>query len=332
MKKSCILLSVFLLMLPQIMCGQGPRYAGLKALYEVFDKISSTESVSISSNKKESSAINDKSEVLDSLCEEISYIRVLKNDFSLLDELKTAFLIEDDHKTSVYTCFGPLDEAYRQPFAVRLNRGKDFYVGKKTDSSYAIATYEDPNLQGYRMVIAAEWWKTDKDTIEGVLLKSYGKKPQQHHYTAKAIWGDKKPSNLNDSNLNALMRQWPSLASADSMMKVYFPDCKVDFATNPSDWMRQAMGNTANMNASEWMRLFGMMTQKMIDRAEKESSENLVVSAGILLDMSKNANSLDKDEKEICAARLREVAELLQSRNKYVHDILMLAAKKLQKK
>ena len=111
MKKSCILLSVFMLMLPQMMCGQGTRYSGLKALYEVFDKITSTESVSIASDKKEASAINDRSEVLDSLSEEITYIKVLKNDFGLLDELKTAFLIEDDHKTSVYTCFGPLDEA-----------------------------------------------------------------------------------------------------------------------------------------------------------------------------------------------------------------------------
>lgn len=332
MKKSCILLSVFMLMLPQMMCGQGTRYSGLKALYEVFDKITSTESVSIASDKKEASAINDRSEVLDSLSEEITYIKVLKNDFGLLDELKTAFLIEDDHKTSVYTCFGPLDEAYRQPFAVRLNRGKYFYVGKKINSNYAVATFEDPNLKGYRMVIAAEWWKTGKDSLEGVLLKSYGKKPQQHHYTAKVIWDNKKMSNLNDSNMNALIQQWPSLAHADSLSKVYFPDSNADFATNPGRWMRQAMSNTANLNSSEWMRLFGMMTQKMVDRSEKESSENLVVSAGILLDMSKNANSLDKDEKEVCATRLKEVAELLRSRNKYVHDILMLAAKKLQKK
>ena len=48
--------------------------------------------------------------------------------------------------------------------------------------------------------------------------------------------------------------------------------------------------------------------------------------------MCEDTVDLDKDEKDICAARLKDVATQLQSRSQYIHDLLMLAAKRLQKK
>ena len=331
MKTTMKLLAIVLLVLPQTM--QGQNYEGI--IDKAFDKVLGTKGISYSTIRDEhretTGGVEEKTVIYN--------ITVGRANFKLFDELKDAFLAEEDCKTSVYTCFGPLEDSYRQQWAVKLKRGGDFRVGQKSGSSYAIATFDDPKRQGYRLIYTAEWWDTeDKDIRKGVLLASYGEKPAMHSYSASAEWGGKSALDLlgkdpkwataeiNIPDVQQYMNQ------VDSIMTTRFPDNSVDFAYNPQEWARQAMKNPANLNRTDWMRLFGMLTQKMLDRADTESTEDLVVAAGILLDMCEDTVDLDKDEKDICAARLKDVATQLQSRSQYVYDLLMLAAKRLQKK
>ena len=330
MKTTLKLLAIVLLALPQTMHGQ--NYEG--AISKAFEKVLNTKGVSHSTirneHREEAGDVEEKTV--------IHNITVGRANFKLFDELKEAFLADEDFKTSVYTCFGPLEDSYRQQCIVKLKRGGDFRVGQKAGSSYATAAFDDPKRKGYRLVYAAEWWDTDdKDIKQGVLLASYGEKPTMQSYSAMAEWGkslidqlgkDKKWGTAGPDMID--VQQY--MNQVDSIMKIHFPDNHVDFSTNPQVWMRQAMSNPANLNRSDWMRLFGMLTQKMIDRADKESTEDLVVAAGILLDMCEDTVDLDKDEKDICAAHLKDVATQLQSRSQYVYDLLMLAAKRLQKK
>lgn len=329
MKTTMKLLAIVLLALPQMMHGQ--NYEG--AISNAFAEILSTKGVSHSTiqdeHRENTGDVEEKTIIYN--------ITVGRANFKLFEELKDAFLAEEDYKTSVYTCFGPLEDGYRQQWAVKLKRGGDFRVGQKSGSSYAIATFDDPKRKGYRLVYTAEWWDTDDKNIkQGVLLSSYGEKPAMHSFSATADWGqsildslgkDKKWGMVGTDRVD--IQQY--MNQVDSIMKIHFPNKNADFATNPQDWMRQAIGNMANLNSTDWMRLFGMLTQKMLDHADKESSEDLVVAAGILLDMCKDTVDLDKDEKDICATRLKEVATKMQRRSQYVHDLLMLAAKRLQK-
>lgn len=327
MKTTMRLLAIVLLALPQTMHAQA--YEGI--ISQAFDKILNTKGVSHSTIRDElresTGGVEEKTV--------IHNITVGRANFKLFDELKNAFTTDEDLRTSVYTCFGPLDDSYRQQWAVvKLKRGGDFRVGQKSGSSYAIATYDDPQRPGYRLVYAVEWWDTDdKDIRQGVLLSSYGEKPAMHSYSAAADWGDRLKKRLDEVDWSAFQRQWPSLASADSLVKAYSPNNEVDFATNPNAWARKAMSHVqGGLDESDWLRLFGMLTQKMLDRVDKASKEDLLVAASILLDLCKNAEDLDKDERDICAARLKDVATQLQSRSQYVHDLLTLAAKRLQKK
>ena len=64
-------------------------------------------------------------------------------------------------------------------------------------------------------------------------------------------------------------------------------------------------------------------------RVDKGAREDLVVAAGVMLDLCKHADKLDEDEREVSAKRLRQVANSLTG-NQYVHDLLMLGVKKLE--
>ena len=72
------------------------------------------------------------------------------------------------------------------------------------------------------------------------------------------------------------------------------------------------------------------MTHHMLERKDDDSYENLVVAAGIILELCKNATPLDADERAISARRLEQVAA--NFKDQYIHDILILGAKKLKGK
>ena len=69
-----------------------------------------------------------------------------------------------------------------------------------------------------------------------------------------------------------------------------------------------------------------------MDKANKGAKQDLVVTAGIILDLCKNANQLDADEREVSARRLVDVADHHFDQNEYIYDLLMLGAKKLRNK
>ena len=102
----------------------------------------------------------------------------------------------------------------------------------------------------------------------------------------------------------------------------------------PGEWLGKAINNIGHLSNGDWHRVFGLITQKMMDRAQKESPEDLVVAAGIILDLCKNADQLDDDERKVSANRLVDVAQHYfdNDKHQYIHDLLMLGAKKLEKK
>lgn len=328
-------LTLVMLALPTTMHGQS--YEG--TIDKAFEKILNTKGVShsiIRDEHRESTGDVEEKTI-------IYNITVGRPNFKLFDELKDAFLAEEDGKTSVYTCFGPLEDSYRQQWAVKLKRGGDFRVGQKSGSSYAIATFDDPKRKGYRLVHTAEWWDTDdKNVRQGVLLSSYGEKPAMQSYSAQAEWNGFMPWSKGSARIvdvekymnmaDSLMKIKEPVFNADSLMKLSILSHRADATKDPQEWMRQAISNATNLDGPDWTRLFGLLTQKMLDRADKESSEDLVVAAGIILDLCKDAEDVDDDEIPVCVARLKDVATKLQSRSQYVHDLLMLASKKLQKK
>ena len=101
-----------------------------------------------------------------------------------------------------------------------------------------------------------------------------------------------------------------------------------------SEWMSKAIDNIGHLSNGDWHKVFGLITQMMMDRAQKESSEDLVVAAGVVLDLCKNADQLDADERQISARRLTDIAQHYfdNDKHQYIYDLLMLGAKKLEKK
>ena len=107
----------------------------------------------------------------------------------------------------------------------------------------------------------------------------------------------------------------------------------IPFDGNKDSWMALALQRgVSNLSNADWHRFFGLLTQQMMDKVNKKSKEDLVVAAGIILDLCKNA-SLDEDERKIVANRLYQVAECFDSdEDLYIHDMLTLAARKVEKK
>ena len=105
----------------------------------------------------------------------------------------------------------------------------------------------------------------------------------------------------------------------------------IPFSGSVESWMSKALNNIKHLSNSDWHRFFGLLTEKMMDRNNKESAEDMVVAAGIVLDLCKNADELDEDERAVSARRLERVANALKG-NQYVYDLLMLGAKKLLNK
>jgi hypothetical protein len=107
----------------------------------------------------------------------------------------------------------------------------------------------------------------------------------------------------------------------------------IPFDGNKDSWMALALQRgVSNLSNTDWHRFFGLLTQQMMDKVNKKSKEDLVVAAGIILDLCKNA-SLDEDERKIVANRLYQVAECFDiNEDSYIYDMLTLAARKVEKK
>lgn len=270
-----------------------------------------------------------------------------KHNFGLLDDVQKAFQQDYNDAVSFYTCFSPMQDSFRQQWEVKLKQGGNYRIGGKPNSSYAIATFDDEARPGFRTVYAAEWWNTDDPDIrEGVLLSTYGEKPAMAAHLPQTGFdrvfqqqlGSTKAMEMADSILEKVHADFPDMNKyfngsnlvGNSITPANIPMGK----GGQGEWMSKAIDNIGHLSNGDWHRVFGLLTQKMMDRGQKASAEELVVAAGIVLDLCKNADQLDEDERRISAERLTDIAEhyFVTDKYRYVSDLLMLGAKKLEKK
>ena len=287
----------------------------------------------------------------------ISIIRVKKAYYpAVFDKLEKAFHNENSHASMIYTHIGDdntngISVSPRQQWSVWRDGASPILVGSIKNSSYLMANFDDQEHPGYRTCYAAEWSDADDPDVRiAKLIYVYGHKPEMQvksqlfNYQGSATWpGNVKiisglSSNLQiNDGLKERLQELRKLPDSLFTMKIErlapLEDNWQDIPVNGdlAEWTNKAMNNVKHLSNSDWHRYFGLLTQKMMDQANKESSEGLVVAAGIILDLCKNAGQLDADEREVSARRLEQVASTLKS-NQYVHDLLMLGAKKLKTK
>ena len=187
------------------------------------------------------------------------------------------------------------DLGLRRMWSIWRDEDDAVLIGSMKNSTYYIANFNDKKHKGYRTCYAAEWSNADNPEVYTVkLVYVYGQQPKTAHGIASF-----EPINI-----------------------------KIKGTASRPD----VLGEDIFLSNADWHRFFGLLTQQMMDKVNKKSKEDLVVAAGIILDLCKNA-SLDEDERKIVANRLYQVAECFDSdEDLYIHDMLTLAARKVEKK
>ena len=266
-------------------------------------------------------------------------IKVGKAHFSaVFDRLKKTFDSEGSHATMVYThtrdnaAQGGVDNS-RQQWSIGRDGASPIHLGGIQNSSYLMATFDDKEHPDYRTCYAAEWSDTDDPDIRTAqLIYVYGHKPKTPanalslNYQGMTTWPNYHMPDT--ANINKMMRQFGNLDFPHAVNVNNIP-----FTGNMDTWMSLAMQRgVSNLSNADWHRFFGLLTEKMMDKANKGAKQDLVVTAGIILDLCKNANQLDADEREVSARRLVDVADHHFDQNEYIYDLLMLGAKKLRNK
>ena len=219
------------------------------------------------------------------------------------------------------------DLGLRRMWSIWRDEDDAVLIGSMKNSTYYIANFNDKKHKGYRTCYAAEWSNADNPEVYTVkLVYVYGQQPK----TAHGIASVGPPNHFATVSM-------PDVLGEDIFKKQLedaFGHQKEDipFDGNKDSWMALALQRgVSNLSNTDWHRFFGLLTQQMMDKVNKKSKEDLVVAAGIILDLCKNA-SLDDDERKIVANRLYQVAGCFDSdEDLYIHDMLTLAAKKVQK-
>ena len=329
-----------------------PAAQAQEQIKELFEKIKSRSDIGHSGEEKtlstDSFGVNVKSHIV--------YIEVGEPNFHIFDKLQKAFDDGSNNASWTYSHIGDKNSSPRRQFSIWREEAEPIIVGNITNSSYLIANFEDKEYPNYRTCYAAEWNQSNSPLERSVkLVYVYGRKPQNDasiNYNADATWiPDLK--NVNGQALRNVKGrvsiQWPddlkkrlqeSQNLSDSLfnehLELLFQNGKPQDIpyTNQETWMNEAMKRVKHLSNSDWHRFFGLLTQEMIDQSNKKSTEDLVVGAGIVLDLCKNADQLDADERELSARRLEDVAEhyFVNDKHQYIYDLLMLGAKKLKKK
>ncbi len=298
-------------------------------------------------------------------CESSIITILVKKDYygAVFDKLNKAFESESKNAsmTDVETAgkrpdFDPIAVqmlGQRKQWSVWREDAEPVLIGGMGNSTYVIANFDDKKHPNFRTCYAAEWTATaNPDVYKAQLVYVYGRKPEKSlplQYSGTVTWPRKKDHNLfgavpMPNGLRQQMDDTLFVISGNRLPDDYikpFSNARPNIA-KPQDipyngdtdaWIGEAMNNVKHLSSSDWHRFFGLLTQKMIDRANKESHEDMVIAAGIVLDLCKNADQLDNDEREISARRLEDVADhyFTGDKHQYVHDLLMLGAKKLRK-
>ena len=228
---------------------------------------------------------------------------------------------------------------------ITQKNGNNIRLGDIPNSTYFLMTFTDKDKPDYRTVYAVEWWDGDEGIRQGRLIYSYGEKPKSLSVTVNSSPDDiqKYFSDLNLQNPQEVMKKLEEMGQQPDIL-TNWQAIQKSFNTKPQDipfngdtdtWMHNAMNHLKHLSNSDWHRLFGLLTEKMVNlsnRLDKNAHEDMVVAAGIILDLCKNADQLDEDEREVSARRLTDVAERFDNdKNQYIYDLLMLGAKKLRK-
>ncbi len=246
------------------------------------------------------------------------------------------------------------DLGLRRQWSIYRDGDEAVLIGSMKNSTYYIANFNDKKHKGYRTCYAAEWSNADTpDVYTARLVYVYGQQPPGSSGIAEAkslnIMGtaslrDGLPDDLMD-RLKGQTKFPDSLfvRSLDSLFNrssknVAIGSFRLDIPTdipfdgNMDSWMALVMQRgVSKLSNADWHRFFGLLTQQMMDKGNKESKEDLVVSAGLILDLCKNA-PLDDDERKVAANRLLQVSEYFDDdKNQYVFDMIELARKKVEK-
>ena len=234
------------------------------------------------------------------------------------------------------------DLGLRRMWSIWRDEADAVLIGGMKNSTYFIANFNDKKHKGYRTCYAAEWSNADNpDVYTAKLVYVYGQQPnnnQSVQYYGSVKW----PSQLPNLTMNLeKLRGLPDSLFVQSLEKEWMKGKGLNRNVAPQDipfegdkdkWMALVMQRgVSGLSNGDWHRFFGLLTQKMMDRANKESKDDLVVAAGIILDLCKNADQLDADEREVSARRLEDVADHHFAHDSYIYDLLMLGAKKLKK-
>lgn len=291
-------------------------------------------------------------------------VNLNRQHLDILDRLKAAFASEGQHATLNYShiiddASGSLQPIARQRFSIWCEGMPPVIIGAIRNSNFLIVSFDDKNHPGYRTCLAAEWSNTESDeTPQAMIVDVYGRKQEAQTVTSSLSangtmsWQEFTNNLLSNSKTSddikqrlAEIDQWrDSLASNIDIPNPSLSDYTAKFSNfndvlqnniptqggKKYDWMQQASNNDIHLDASDWLRFFGLMTHHMLERKDDDSYENLVVAAGIILELCKNATPLDADERAISARRLEQVAA--NFKDQYIHDILILGAKKLKGK
>ena len=276
-----------------------------------------------------------------------------KYQHSVSETLKDAFRNEAS-KTSMYEEEAgneklELDSALvhdlglRRMWSIWRDEDDAVLIGSLKNSTYFIANFNDKKHKGYRTCYAAEWSNADNPEVyTAKLVYVYGSQPKTAHgiasvdYPLNIMGTAKLPS---DKPLNTMVTvSRPDVLSEDIFkyqLEEAFGHQKEDipFNGNTETWMSLAMQRgVSHLSNTDWHRFFGLLTQQMIDKVNKKSKEDLVVAAGIILDLCKNA-PLDDDERQMVANRLNQMTECFDDvEDEYIYDMLSLARKKVEKK
>ena len=221
------------------------------------------------------------------------------------------------------------DLGLRRMWSIWRDEDDAVLIGSMKNSTYYIANFNDKKHKGYRTCYAAEWSNADDpETYTVRLVYVYGQQPKTAHGIASV-----------DYPLNIMgIASRPDVLGEDIFKKQLedaFGHQKEDipFNGNTETWMSLAMQRgVSHLSNADWHRFFGLLTEKMMNKAYKNAKEDMVVAAGIILDLCKNA-PLDDDERKVVANRLHHVADHFDiNEDSYIYDMLTLAARKVEKK
>ena len=218
------------------------------------------------------------------------------------------------------------DLGLRRQWSIYRDGAEAVLIGSMKNSCYYITNFNDKKHKGYRTCYAAEWSNADNpDVYTAKLVYVYGQQPPGSSGIASVeplnIMGIARPDFLEEDFIKHQLKDAFGHQRED-----------VPFDGNTENWMAKVMQRgVSNLSNRDWHRFFGLLTEKMMDPKYKGAKEDMVVSAGIILDLCKNA-PLDEDERPVAANRLMQVQEYFNnSKDEYIYSMLELARKKVIK-